>query len=160
MTTSLCLFLVLLVSKTHSIICPQSQTIDTHRICQIFANTNTDNIPEFYGRNFSDDNYCNWEMFWTNPIIGCDNSTSKTIKNIVISGLDGIFDFTYQWPDHLIELDIEQYYPYDTAISGEWNWESLQYLNHLEEIDLEDNLFTKESQMDLMYNRKNYMGLR
>ena len=117
--------------------CPESQAIDTHRLCLIFANTDVQSQTDFQGRNFSDHNYCEWEMFSYEPWILCDSTLSETITHMSIPNVNGSLDLSVPWPSSLQELDIEQYG--SGHLSDEWNWTSIQGLHALQELDLEDN---------------------
>eukprot|EP01084_Bolivina_argentea_P012600 23587_1 len=119
--------------------CPNNQEPDTHRICEIFKYTNIQSLPYFQNHNFSDGNYCDWGSL----AIECDSMimNDNKIRYIYMSGLTGPLDFTYRWPTYLEYLDLEQDLS-QPSLNGAFNWTSLQSLNELYELDLEDNTFS------------------
>ena len=110
MVSFLVLLTTIVVSSVYgfeySFDCPQSQTDDSHSVCNIFQNTN---IEMVIPQNFDDDNYCDWN--YQSTLISCQSKDDDSIEIIELQyqdGLNGTLDFNYSWPSDLIELDLEQ----------------------------------------------------
>ena len=141
MSPALSALLLIVSSRTvNGIIsdCPESQLHSTHLVCEIFKNTN---IDEVFGTmyNFTDDNYCVWAYTGDeDKYINCTSGNS--ISDIVLYRVDinGTLDLTFPWPSTLRKLDLEQDWGASTELFGEWNWTSFEKIVKSEFLEVQN----------------------
>eukprot|EP01084_Bolivina_argentea_P116447 206908_1 len=138
MSTMLNVMLTFFISNIHGFLCPLTQTLDTHRICHIFHNTNIQAVADI---DFTDDDYCKSGSIY----IRC-NPTGSTINIVEMEriSLNGELDTTNGWPQNVTMIDLEQEeWNVPSALFGYWDWNSLKNMNKLSKIDIENNEFAQ-----------------
>eukprot|EP01083_Nonionella_stella_P000067 189_1 len=132
--------------------CRATQDINSYQICNIFADTNVDEVMPFWDT-YADD-YCEW--FGEDPsfqfnIYQCDHDGDELglTLSLAANTIHGTLNTThYAWPHDLHRLNLN-----DLGLNGEWNWWSLQHTNKLQYIDISNNNFTGKLELHpLLYS--------
>ena len=85
--------------------CPSGQEYDTHLTCQIFRNTNINEIFSSY--NFSENNYCGWSTSSGDDYIQCSNGVDIIKLQLDYINLEGTLNLTYPWPPNINSIDLD-----------------------------------------------------